>query len=317
MKKLMGMVAICGLAAGVLAGPLQKTDVGANAKWLVHLDLSGFRNTEVGSYVMSEMNNASNQAKFAALKAIINCDLRTDVDSVTLYGEGRQDEDGVAVFKGRFDTERLVTLLKANDTYVPVPKDGYVIHRWADKKGDRMETNFACALNPGLIVMGKTARHVGQALDVLAHKTGNLDSAWTFQGLEPATPTPVFAAMADMKSINSSKPNSQMLKQAEAASLMLNEVGGQVNGTVLLRADKPESAAQMNMVAQGLVAAMLLGAMGGEKPDPKAIAFVQGIKVQLQDRQLSIQMNMPAADLIEMMKNPKQSKIKLPPATGL
>ena len=43
------------LAATCVAGPLQKEQVAADAKWLVHLDFDKLRSTTVGDYVIQRV----------------------------------------------------------------------------------------------------------------------------------------------------------------------------------------------------------------------------------------------------------------------
>src|SRR5688572_29409013 len=88
------------VALPVWAGPLQKSEVSGDAKWLVHLDFDAFRQTRVGTFFGKEI--VDNQ--LAALKKELKFDfnkLFQQIHSVTAFGDyqGGPEKNGVALIK--------------------------------------------------------------------------------------------------------------------------------------------------------------------------------------------------------------------------
>ena len=94
------------LALTSVGSPLQKAQVAADAKWLVHLDVDKLRSTAVGDYVISQVLDA----KLGGLTRQFDFDLDwKKVHSLTAYGTGYQSEssfNGVLLIETELDLQK-------------------------------------------------------------------------------------------------------------------------------------------------------------------------------------------------------------------
>ena len=172
-----GSLFLFALAAN--AGPLQRNLVAANAVWVAHLDVDRFKETEVGQYVLAEMEKPEAQNKFAAFQAVFSFDPREDIRGLTLYGTGNRPEEGVLILQGRFDANRLLTLVRAAKDYTSSNHRAHVVHEWTDEKKEaqgRKDARTVAAFHSGRLVLGQGRGTVAAALDVLDNQAPNLSS---------------------------------------------------------------------------------------------------------------------------------------------
>ena len=64
MKRLVSLVAVTSLVSGsALAAGLQKSDVSAKAKWLIHLDGDAFRSSQLGTLMARDAKHENRQQR--------------------------------------------------------------------------------------------------------------------------------------------------------------------------------------------------------------------------------------------------------------
>src|ERR1044072_8609978 len=87
MKSILQVFAVLLFVTAGVAGPLRKEQVGADVKWLVHLDVDSFLASKVGEYVMQEFVEKKLTRQTAELnkKFGINLDLH-QIHGLTAYG---------------------------------------------------------------------------------------------------------------------------------------------------------------------------------------------------------------------------------------
>src|SRR5437879_402897 len=94
------------LAVTCAASPLQKKQVAADAKWLVHLDVDKLRSTKVGDYLINQVL----EPKLGSLTRQFDFDLDwKKVGSLTAYGtelQSKSDFDGVLLIKTELDLQK-------------------------------------------------------------------------------------------------------------------------------------------------------------------------------------------------------------------
>src|SRR5262245_22788704 len=82
------LAVILPLATPVFAGPMQRQEVAADAKWLLHFDIDQLRATPEGDSLVKEMSDRVLDEPKAALKREIDFDLDfSKASSITAYGD--------------------------------------------------------------------------------------------------------------------------------------------------------------------------------------------------------------------------------------
>lgn len=303
-----------GVAGSAFGGPLKKADVPAEAAWLAHVDLEALRAGDLGRYILQRMNEGREKDQFAALAALLNFDIRTDLTSLTLMGgSARQEESGVVV-RGRIDTERLAVYIRADPTHEEIGYRGQTVHSTIDrKKRDPQEDaapadgkrSFMCSPQPGMVIFAGSVKAMQKMLDHLAD--GGTPNEDLVRAAPAADSGVILWGAADLKRSEGRQPKSKLLQQVSQGGLMLTEKGGRLEGSMRLSCADTNTAAQVQQMMQGLVALVQLGAA----EDPGAAKLARGLKVEPADTGVSIRLDLPVPDAIEMLKNAeKQQKMK-------
>jgi hypothetical protein len=290
------------LAAGINtnAGPLQRADVAAEPAWVLHLDFDGMRSTTVGQYIMGELEKPEAQDKFASFQAIFNFDPRKQLHGVTLYSTSQAAEDGVLVVYADFDADRLVTLAKSAHGYESTTHNQYAIHNWIDDKKkpkNGVQPRVYAAITGQRVIFGQRSSAVAAALDVIDRVSTSLAGSKTFPRLGAPSANAYVQGAARKLDLAQTDPNAAMLRMSKAARLELGESQQQVNATLSLDADSDEVAKSMLSIGQGLVGLIKL-----QKEKPDAVKMAEAMQFTQEGAVLVVGFNMPAADLIAMMK---------------
>src|ERR1041385_181173 len=96
------------LTTTCLAAPLQKQEISADAKWVLHLDVDKLRSTPEGESLIREFTDPPLAKQRTTLKNEANFDLElTKARSITAYGDFTESNN-VILLKSDLDMEKLV-----------------------------------------------------------------------------------------------------------------------------------------------------------------------------------------------------------------
>jgi len=300
-KWIIGAVLVPGF---VWAGPVQLGQISSEAKWVAHLDLTRLAGTQTGSWLYDQLNSEEAGTKFAAFQAVFNFDPRRDLDSITLFSGGEDPEKGVMLIHGRFDPQRLVTLVKANDSYGSSLYRNAVIHNWVDEKNvDSGVKSFGCVCPDGTVILSDQESLVRLALDVRDGVRPSLATGGSFT-LPAPQDSAFFIAVADYASIRNVNPQAAMFQQAKTGAFWMGETAGIMEMVMALDAADSGTAQQLQMIAQGLVALMMLQA----QQNPELAQLAQATRVQLEQTTVQMRASIPAPQLIRWMQEAEALK---------
>jgi len=310
-RTMLTILTILALSVSAVGGPLQRREIAADAKWVVHIDLEAAVGSEFGKLVMEELSGGEHVAKLAAFEAAFGFHPLRDVKSITMYGQSFVPGKGAVLIRGDFDFPLLVTLLRKNDTYEELKYGDYVLHRWIDKRPHKKRSNkpvVGCFRQDGVGVIAGEKELVEQALDVLDGKRENLaagrsfvatHSTASFQGMF------FFAAAQGFHDLpKTENPKAALLKQADGLRLILGEKEGKIYAKLLLAVKTPEIATQIHQVLQGMIAWGML--VGDRRPELAKLA--QSAALDVTDTTVQLGVSYPAKELFEKIKAKHQEK---------
>jgi hypothetical protein len=254
----LGAIGWIGVAA---AGPLQWEDVSSDAKWVIHLDVEQLKQSRLGDQVEARLTADHRTAKLDAFAAIFNFDPREDLTGITLYGaEGRAERSAVVLY-GAFDGKRLVTLVRANESYRTVKHGREILHSWLDE--DEQTRTYGW-IGDGMAVLSKGRSMIEQVVDVMIRKAPGLSrDNDLMQNLEDTAAVIVIAGV-QLEELKDVDPNVAMLKKARTVQFFLREAGDEVACSLRLVADSARTAGLVERVLEGMIA---FGALReGENP---------------------------------------------------
>jgi hypothetical protein len=288
-------------ALPLLGGPLQRSDVPADPAWVLHLDCDSFRSTVIGQFVLTEMEKPEAQAKLAAFQSIFNFDLRKQPHGLTLYSTGKAPQEGVLLVYADFDDDRLLTQARAAQDYQCTTYKQHVIHDWiGDKKKAKngVKPRIYAAIQGGhIVVFGQQKARVAQALDVLDRAAPNLATSGQFSQLGAAGSEAVLQGAARKLDLPESDPNAALFRLAKAARLQAGEAQGQLKASLTLEVNDEDTAKQMSLVGQGLLALMKL-----QKDNPGSVKLAESLSFKQDGGGVVAALAVPTGEVIEFMK---------------
>lgn len=152
--RLLTLAALAALAAPAAAidNPLRLAP--ADSEFLISINVRQALDTPVVDTLLAELGEQRLRSQAAVIQTLTDFDAFSDLDRISLFG--RIDEDpanvNVIVAQGRFNQQKLVSLVALNESYEKESIGGYDVHRWEDD-GEK----YAVFLDEGTLVFGGSA----------------------------------------------------------------------------------------------------------------------------------------------------------------
>ena len=175
------------LAAPLAAAPLDKSQIPADVKWVVHADVEGFFASKMGTAVLDEARKQGLDAILGAVQAMFSFDPTKDLKSVAVFGTGFKDTQAVVLIRARVDRDKMLKILKANPGFQESKYGDHAVYSWQDKakedkddkdaksekeKGNKVEL----AMSPKCgCFWGEDVALIAQDMDALKHAVDVLD----------------------------------------------------------------------------------------------------------------------------------------------
>ncbi len=310
MKSCLTLFALTLTAAGaLLAAPLQRRDLPADTKWLVHLDAAAFVKTKVGSCFAREQIEPKIAKGQADIKAWFDFDFDwRRISGVTIFGTDYTSPDkerGVALVYTDMDVTKGLENAIAKLEAAGMAQSGSV-KRLEDAPQALYQLNdvFAAVQAGRPVVLGKSREKVLRARDVLNGKASNLKDSPAFnQFPAPASGPFLIAAAEGFNGAAAIPPQANVLKQADALRLTLAEADTNVVARLALLTKDAQVGQQVQQVVQGLIALVALSQNGNS--DLQRLA--QSLHVRQSDRFVTVELGLPVA-MIEQKIAEKAAK---------
>ena len=310
-------------AAAAWAGDIDPALVSADAKWVAHLDVSGMLESGLGKALLEKLQDERIQARIAEFSQAFGFDPRTDLDSVSLWGTGYRPDDGVAVFKGVFDHDRLLALLDKNEGHETSQHGEFTVHRWTQRpegpndEGERYGTFY----REGVVLVTRAKATLENALDQLAKAGGTLVGQ-DAPALLPkrAEGTFFFAAGSDLSGVAAVHPRAQWTRLVSSAHMVFGQTDGTVFLDIELTAGDEPNATRLRNVVSGMLAVAQLRIAAAEqddKPAPFWAPLVNGAKVGGEGSTVRLGLSISQDELVPILQKARQAKAFRPVASHL
>ena len=290
-------LAFAGLAFHATAEGLNSKQVPASAQWVIHMDFDGFKTSELGKFAMKQMDEHA--GAIDALSAMLKFDPRMDLADVTAFGHvdaEQPDENGVALIRGKFDQEHLLTLLKSNKTFKTEKSGKHKLHSWRDE--DSGEREYGSIVSENLLVMGSTKEDVSLALSTLGGKTKTLKGK-ELKELKLDSNAYFIMGMASLEGLPI-PPQAKMLENVKKIGITMGEKDKNFETNIHLYTANDEFAVQIQQMMQGLLAIVQLQAGNTDNSMAKEAAkFLKDVKISQEKQLVRMSMAIPVATILE------------------
>jgi len=289
------------VTAVVTAEPLQRGHVVNDPVWVVHLDCDALRQTTIGHQLLVELDRSVVQKRFEAIQATLSLDPRKDLRGVTVYSATKGESDAVVLAYADFDVERLVSVVQTNKGYEVSTHSGHQIHSWIDERKRTQDGEpariFSAVHTNKILILGQQAIRVGEALDVVDATQPSLATGKKLPQLSGGNGT-FLSGAAHAVELPGENLGTAVLKQVKLVWLNAREAEGRFELKLALELSSAETAKHLCDVGRGLVAVL---ALQTDKPD--AVKLSQAITIEQVDTGVAVKMSLPAADLVQMIKD--------------
>lgn len=296
-----GLSLVLGFQAA-LAGPLQRSQVAADATWFVHLDFDRLKQTEVGRYFLGELEKPQAGISFTALRTLIDFDARKKLTAGTLYSRGATPEDAVLLLRGDFEVERLGNVAQAGQDHRRNEHRSYTVHNWLDSmnpaRGARPTRSYGAMHTNGTIVLGQRFGRVTEAIDVLDGLQSSLAKTNAFKPAGAGGGSSFLVGVARLADLSQLAPQAAMLKALKMLTFSATETDNNLALELVLEAENEEAAKNILIFNQGLLA--LASMQGKQSPWTR---MLQGISARQTNSTVRASLNVSAAELVQMMKD--------------
>lgn len=303
------------------AAPLQRSQISADAKWLVHLDVESLRGSTFGStlikFAMAEMGDDVKGQLPIDVQAVLQ-----QTGSVTVYGKDFQpgkhgtDMKGVLIWQGSKDIESIVSGLLIQQAEAAKAGQGKV-KALTEGPNPTYEVmpNLFVSVRPGqAIVVSPKAEEIDEACRVLEGKGSSLGEQSAFSDYPTLPGGFFFVAVAEGFARDLGlPPQAQVLKLAEGGRIGLGESADKLQLSVSLKAQTTENAVQIQQVVQGLVALASLADV--DEPElVKAKEWLRGAKVNAADKVVSLDIAVPVEATLKEIGTATGKDLNVEPA---
>jgi hypothetical protein len=279
--------------APLTAAPLDRSQVAADAKWLLHLDFEALLKSQLGArlekMIVAEAGEDLKEANLD-LSAILK-----GTKSVMAYGtdfNSGKDGKGVLVWQGAKEIEQLVSGLlvqqaeatKAGQGNVKLVRDGaHPIHAFG-------EDMHVMAWPEGGLILGRAVDQIDEAIKVLEKKAPSLKDKPIFADYAPLPGGFFFLALADgFNQAADVPPQASVLKLTDGGRLALGEADGKLRLQLTLKAQSDEITQQIQQVVQGLLAVATLS----QSQQPELQELIRGAKVNSEKKRVTLDLAIP------------------------
>ena len=287
------------VAGTAVAGPIETRRVPEQAAWVAHLDVALLRQGDVGAFLLEQVTRPPLSNRLAALRALLQFDLREDLRGLTLIGFADRPEAGAMVLDGRFDADHLTTVVRGARDYSETVYHGDTVHHWMQTR-ERGEAHpmFAAFDGPDRLLLASDETALQTLLDVARDRRPSLaNRPETFLPRTEA-PAALVAGAADVGSAVPEGPRSAMLRGSRRGSIVLAESVGRVTLQVSLMTADAERARRLADVVRGIAALVEL-----EADTPPVLAqAARNLQVQADGSVLNARTAAPAQRLVEALR---------------
>jgi hypothetical protein len=292
-----------GLGVVAQAGPLQRSEVPADAKWVLHLDLDAFRAAQVGDYLIRARIEKDMARVRGDLKTYLDFDFDwTQINGLTAFGTdlGRGGKArAVLLIHTALDVAKGFEAAIAKQAQAGV--EGSVTRTLESPVPiySVREELFVAAPAGKAVVVAKTREQLDKGLGVVTGQVTSLASTPAFLDFPPTPAGLIFLGMASgIADETPLPPQAKVLKMTDAGQVVLGESGTQVFLIATLKAKSAEVSAQMQQVLQGLIA---LGALG-QPENPDLLQLIQLTRVTANDRLVTVSVELPVATVTQKLE---------------
>ncbi len=279
---------------GLNAAPLDRAQVAADAKWLLHLDVEALLKSQLGNSLMKSVIAEAGED----LKEDAGLDLSKILQStasIMAYGtdfNSGKDGKGVLVWQGSKEIEQIASGFLVQQAEAAKAGGGNVkLVRPGDQPVYAFGEDMHVMVRPGGgLILGRAVDQIDAATQVMESKAPSLKGQTTFSEYAALPGGFFFLALADgFNQAANVPPQASVLKLAEGGRLALGEAEGKLRLQLTLKAQTAEVTQQIQQVVQGLLAIVTMS----QSEAPELQEVIRATRINTDDKRVTLELAIP------------------------
>jgi len=290
--------------------------VSADAQWVLHLDMQA----AVASTLVSRLGELPWQTELPTeLRGRLGLDLRTDVQTLTAYGEQDDPQTFVLLVQGGKALDGALEKLAALVPHERQEQGGMPIDRWQPEEGEDPFYSYL-ARRPDseqrVLVLGLSAATVSSGLATLQGRSDHLSPEQARAALSLSPGAFLCVVVRDgLAALAEHGPDSQMTELVETLAVEAGEEAQQAFVRVSVGTRDASDAQKIGSVLQGATALLSLMAQSDEGARDLQ-PLLSGLSVKCEGARVMVRLQHDSAALADLMMEQVQSghaAFELPP----
>lgn len=298
-------IAVLATSSLLQAEPLDQREVGADAQWLLHIDLDALRQGRSSNFLVNQwIQTKPVQRHLARIREAVGLDVSKELHGITLYGEKLLPERGVLVVRASVDQSRLTAFLDQQPDFAEQKVNGREILSWTERRAGEKHTVFGAMWGDKGMVFSRNIDDLSAALAVFDGEVTNLaESESPLKG--PSPDGAVLVVRACGLSEAKLPLKSPILRLSEMLALAAGEdEGGTAFVEIRLTAASEEYVSEFHDVAVGLVALARLM----RNDDEDVLKLLDAVTIRTEGRTVSARWSGQLIDVIKAVGNERLRK---------
>ena len=301
MRQVLAGLFLLVLTQSGLADGLKPSQVPADAKWVIHVDIDAARQSEIGKPIHERFVEQERvQHALEQMRNDFGFDPTKDLHSATFYDNRFAANRGVAIIElENIDHDKLAARLKEDKLgHTTTQHAGHTIYTWTEAEGQRHEHQVSGSFyGDRHAVFSRDADKLATALGVLDGKGGSLPKESPL-GVG-ATPGAILVVRAVGMAGQKTPFRSPVMRDARQLSMTMGEDDGDVFLQGMLVADSGETAVRLRAIIQGFYA--LAQVQAGKNPLARKV--MGGLSLVVADATIAGEWRAPSKDVLQLMES--------------
>jgi len=270
----------------VFGANIQKDLIPADVDWLIHFDMDKFKTTNLFELLEKNERDFKFRKKSNDLQRKFKIDIYKDIDSITVFGKGGDEDNTAVLISGNIDQKHLRSLLDFADDHVEEAYGKFTIHRWDDDEA-------GVFVDDHTILISGSQTTIKDTLDVISGKKQNISSAPIMAYFKDISGDSFIAAVIEDISSLMKGSGPRILKQSGRAFFTAWEKAKNLNLKLSLDVGSKEVAENMQQVIKGMIAMANLY----ENETLKDLKLQEAIKIFQKDNTIQMELTYPVEEL--------------------
>ena len=302
-KNILILAALGGLAMSALGGEFKPGQVPANAQWFLHVNVAGFKKTQIGKFGLEQTKEF--EPFIDGFAKMIQFDPRKDLYGITAFGtvtegEGEVQAKGTVLVNGKFNPVVMLAMLLTQDSINQESVKGHHILSWVEN-GKR---SFGAFSGRTHLLMGDDRDLLLNALQVLRGRAPSLKPGAVagLVGADKAEGT-FFVLRVQLKDLPV-PPEAKVLESVHSIDITVGEVGENLVATARVTATDEKIAALIQQSIQGLLAIGQLQLASTEEPELKEVeALLKKVTLTRKQATVVTSLTVPVKKILEFARD--------------